>query len=231
MEKSGPRVLVTGGSRGIGRAIVLELAARGARIYASGRDEALLAELAASAGCRVGAFDLAEPEAPARLYEAAKRELGGFPEVLVNNAGFNARKSPALEIEAGELDAQYAVNLRAPILLCREAMRDMAAARRGRIVNVVSTTALFANETMGVYTAMKTGLRGFTTVLQKEARQYGVKVLGIYPGGVDTEFRANPRPDYLRPESAARLIVDAIYAPEDAVIHELVFRPLVESNF
>lgn len=165
------------------------------------------------------------------MYAAAKKALGAAPEVLVNNAGINPRKSPIADATLEDFDAQYAVNLRAPFLLCREAMRDMSAARRGHIVNIISSTALFANETMGIYTAMKSGMRGLTGVLIKEARRVGIKVTGVYPGGVDTEFRKVPRHDYMKPESAAKLIVDAIYAPDDAVVHELVFRPMVEENF
>jgi short-subunit dehydrogenase len=101
----------------------------------------------------------------------------------------------------------------------------------GHIVNVLSTCALFSNENMGIYTTMKAGLRDLTKVLTKEVRASGVKVTAVYPGGVDTEFRTNARPDYLRPESAAKLIVDALFVPEDAVIHDLVFRPMSESNF
>jgi NAD(P)-dependent dehydrogenase (short-subunit alcohol dehydrogenase family) len=84
---------------------------------------------------------------------------------------------------------------------------------------------------MGIYTTMKAGLRDLTKVLTKEVRASGVQVTAVYPGGVDTEFRANARPDYLRPESAARLIVDTLFAPEDAVVHDLVFRPMCETNF
>jgi NADP-dependent 3-hydroxy acid dehydrogenase YdfG len=59
----------------------------------------------------------------------------------------------------------------------------------------------------------------------------GVKVTGVYPGGTDTDFRAEERPDYLKPESAAQMIVQCINAPDDVVVHELVYRPMVESNF
>jgi len=231
MADNALKALVTGATRGIGRAIALELVARGASVFASGRDEILLDSLMRETGCAGRAFDLSDPEAAIRLYAAAKEYFGAAPDVLVNNAGFNARKSPIIEATVEEFDAQYAVNLRAPFLLCREALRDMAAARRGHIVNIISSSALFANETVGVYTTMKAGLRGLTGVLVKEARQSGVKVTAVYPGGVDTEFRKNPRHDYMKPESAARVIVDAIYAPEDAIVHELVFRPMVESNF
>jgi NAD(P)-dependent dehydrogenase (short-subunit alcohol dehydrogenase family) len=231
MPDTKPRVLVTGATRGIGRAIAVELVSRGASVYATGRNEALLSALLRETGCAGRAFDLADPAAALELYAGAKEYFDAAPDVLVNNAGFNSRKSPIMDVSLEDFDAQYAVNLRAPFLLCREALKDMAAARHGHIVNVISSAALFANETMGVYTAMKTGLRGFTGVLIKEARQFGVKVSGVYPGGVDTEFRKNARPDYMKPESVARMIVDAIYAPDDVVVHDLVFRPMVEGNF
>jgi NADP-dependent 3-hydroxy acid dehydrogenase YdfG len=59
----------------------------------------------------------------------------------------------------------------------------------------------------------------------------GVKVTAVYPGGVDTEFRPNARPDYMKPESAARMIVHCVTAPEDVVVHEITYRPMVETNF
>jgi short-subunit dehydrogenase len=78
---------------------------------------------------------------------------------------------------------------------------------------------------------MKHALHGFTGCLIKEARLVGVKVTGVYPGGVDTTFRPNARPDYLRASSAARMIMQCLTAPEDVVVHELIFRPMVETNF
>lgn len=222
--------LVTGATRGIGRALVCELAARGVRVFATGRAADLLTTLKAETGCAGQPADLAQPEQVLALYAAARAELGCI-DVLVNNAGFNNRKAPIAATELAEFEAQYAVNLRAPYLLCREALKDMAARRSGHIVNVLSTAALYANETMGIYTTMKAGLRGLTGVLVKEARQHGVKVTAVYPGGVNTTFRAQSRPDYMDPKSVAVMIADAIFAPPDVVVHELTFRPLVETNF
>jgi NAD(P)-dependent dehydrogenase (short-subunit alcohol dehydrogenase family) len=228
--KEARTALVTGASRGIGRCIVLEMVRRNIRVFASGRDEKQLASLARESGCAQGAFDLSRPEAVLELYRQAQEHFGEAPDILVNNAGFN-QKSPLVLASLEAFDAQYAVNLRAPFLLCREAGRDMGSRGSGHIVNVLSTCALFANENMGIYTAMKGALRDLTKVLTKELRPAGVKVTAVYPGGVDTAFRATARPEYLRPESVGRLIVDVLFAPEDAVIHDLVIRPMVETNF
>jgi NAD(P)-dependent dehydrogenase (short-subunit alcohol dehydrogenase family) len=222
--------LVTGASRGIGRIMVLDMVNRGLRVFASGRDQALLEGLREECGCAVSARDLSRPEEVLKLYGEAKGHFGEAPDILINNAAFN-HKAPLVEASLEEFDAQYAVNLRAPFLLCREAGRDMRARGSGHIVNILSTCALYANEHMGIYTAMKAGLRDLTKVLTKELRPSGVKVTAVYPGGVDTEFRPDARPDYLRPESAARLIVDTLFVPDDAVIHDLVFRPMIETNF
>lgn len=176
------------------------------------------------------AIDLAPAEAAVDLFAAARNALGRI-DVLVNNAGFNRAKEPLAKVTAEDLDASYAVNVRAPILLAREALQDMAPRRSGHILNIISSVAHTSMENYSVYSTMKHALHGFTGCLIKEARQVGVKVTGVYPGGVDTTFRANARPDYLRPESAAQMIVQCITAPVDVVVHELTFRPIIETNF
>ncbi len=223
--------LVTGATRGIGREIVRQLSARGVRVFATGRDAGLLETLCEETGCHAQAFDLSRAEEPAALYAAAKAALGAAPDFLVNNAGFNRRKAPAAEITAAELDEHYAVNLRAAVLLCGAAMRDMVPRKSGHIVNVISSVVFHQSENYGIYCATKCALHGFTVSLIKEARPHGVKVTGVYPGGTDTEFRALERPDYLRPESAAKMITDTLFVPADVVVHQLTFRPLVETNF
>lgn len=222
--------LITGATRGIGRALVLRLCARGVRVCATGRDTAQLAELRALTGCVTHAADLADPVQVERVWAEACTAVGPL-DILVNNAGFNRAKRPLAETTLADFDEQYAVNLRAPYLLCREALTTMIPRHRGHIVNVLSTCALHANENMGIYTAMKAGLRGLTGVLVKEARPFGVKVTAVYPGGVNTTFRAQARPDYLDPDSVAQMLESVLFAPADVVVHELTFRPLVETNF
>lgn len=222
--------LITGSTRGIGLEVARQLAAEGFKVFVTGRDADRVAAVRRELDCPGLAMDLAAPEAPLELHAAARRELGPM-DILVNNAGFNRAKTPIVEVAGEDLDASYALNVRAPILLAREALRDMAPRRSGHIVNILSSIVRTRAENYSVYTTMKQALHGFHGCLTKEARLVGVKVTGVYPGGVDTTFRANARPDYLRPASAARMIVQCLTAPEDVVVHELLFRPMVETNF
>jgi short-subunit dehydrogenase len=210
--------------------VARQLKTEGFDIFVTGRDAQRLDALGRELECPGLAIDLGGVEAPVQLFAAARQALGRI-DVLVNNAGFNRAKSPLAEVSAEDLDTSYAVNVRAPILLAREALKDMATRRSGHIVNVISSVVRASMENYSVYTTMKQALHGFTGCLIKEARLVGVKVTGVYPGGVDTTFRPNARPDYMRPASAARMIVQCLTAPEDAVVHELTFRPIVETNF
>lgn len=231
MGQAEPRTaLITGATRGIGREVARQLRAAGYAPFITGRDPRLATALQAELDCAGLALDLAEPDAPIRLFAAARKALGRV-DVLVNNAGFNKAKDPLTAVSAEDLDASFAVNVRAPMLLAREALKEMGPRRFGHIVNVISSIVYARTENYSVYTTMKHALHGFTGCLMKEARLVGVKVTGVYPGGVDTSFRPNPRPDYLRPESTARMIVQCITAPEDVVVHELTFRPMIETNF
>jgi NAD(P)-dependent dehydrogenase (short-subunit alcohol dehydrogenase family) len=225
-----PTALVTGATRGIGREVARQLHAAGFALFVTGRDPGLVASLRQELSCEGQALDLKAPGAATDLYTAARGALGPI-DVLVNNAGFNKAKEPIERVTAGDLDDSYAVNVRAPILLAREALRDMAPRRAGHIVMVLSSIVHVKPESYCVYATMKHALHGFTGCLTKEARLAGVKVTAVYPGGVNTSFRAQARADYLRADSAARVIVQCIAAPEDAVIHEITFRPMVETNF
>ncbi|MFA7256986.1 MAG: SDR family oxidoreductase [Kiritimatiellales bacterium] len=223
-------VLVTGATRGIGREAVKQLCAQGFTVFATGRDSQLLKELKKETGCLGEPFNLSEPDAPVALYAAASAVLGGI-DILINYAGFNPGKEPIVDVPAERLDASYAINFRAPYLLCREALREMGARRSGHILNVISTIARTSAPNYSTYCSLKYALHGFTLCLIKEARMVNVKVTGVYPGGTDTDFRPEDRPDYLKPESAAKMIVQCTNAPEDVVVHELVYRPMIESNF
>jgi NAD(P)-dependent dehydrogenase (short-subunit alcohol dehydrogenase family) len=223
-------VLITGATRGIGRELARQLHMAGFLLFVTGRDAGAVAAVRDEFSCPGCAADLKDSEAVVRLYTCAREGLGRV-DVLVNNAGFNKAKDPLTSVSERDLDDAYAVNVRAPILLAREALREMGARGSGHIVNVVSSIVRASMENYSVYTTMKHALHGFTGCLIKEARRVGVKVTGVYPGGVNTRFRAQPRPDYLEPASAARMIAHCIMAPEDVVVHEILYRPLVEDNF
>lgn len=223
-------VFITGATRGIGRELAKQLTQLDFRVFATGRDEALLALLKKETGCLGAVADLSDPEQAVGIYAKAKEALGAI-DVLVNNAGLNHLKAPVADIELDDWELQYAVNLRAPFLLSREALREMADRKSGHIINIVSTIAKTSSPNYAIYSTMKYGLMGFTKCLIKEAREVNVKVTAVYPGGTDTDFRAEERPEYLTAESAAKMVVHCITAPDDVVVHDLTYRPMVESNF
>ncbi len=229
-------MLLTGATRGIGRAAALRLARDGARLALCGRDETLLADVAAAARAAGAesvashAFDLADEAATLAMLDTVRSELGPIA-ILINNAGFNSRKAPLAEVSSDELDAVFAVNLRAPFALMRETHAEMKAAGGGHVVNILSTVCHADIETMGLYSAAKAGFEKLTRIYRKEARPDGIRVTAIYPGGVDTDFRANDRPDYMDAASVADAIHAVLTLPEDLVVHEFTFRPMVESNF
>jgi short-subunit dehydrogenase len=227
MSKS---VFITGATRGIGRELVVQLRASGYAVFGTGRDRALLESLKSETGCLGETADLTDPGQAVEIYQKARAALGQV-DVLVNNAGLNHRKAPVVDIELEDWELQCAVNLRAPMLLSREALRDMTGRKAGHIVNIVSTIAKTAQPGYSIYSATKYGFMGFTKCLIKEAREVNVKVTAVYPGGTDTDFRPEERPDYLSAASAAKMIIHCITAPEDVVVHDLTYRPMIESNF
>lgn len=223
-------VFITGATRGIGRELTKQLSELGYAVFATGRDAALLEELKTETGCLGETADLSDPDRAVGIYAKAAAALGRV-DILVNNAGLNHAKSPVSEIELADWELQYAVNLRAPMLLSREAMKEMGGRGAGHIVNIVSTIAKTSQPNYSIYSAMKYGFMGFTKCLIKEGREKNVKVTAVYPGGTDSDFRPEERPDYLSVESSASMVVHCITAPADVVVHDLTFRPMVESNF
>lgn len=229
-------VLLTGATSGIGRHLALSLAREGARLALCGRSAEkmarLLDELDTSSGSTFfgRTFCLSSEAEITRFVADTESELGAI-EILLNCAGVNSARGEVAEMNTSDLDWMLTINLRAPMIFMRECFKRMRERRRGHIVNVLSTVCLFSNEGIGAYTASKAGLDALTKVFRKEARSAGVKVTSIYPGGVNTAFRAQPREDYLSPESVAEAIVAVLKLNDDTAVHEFIFRPMVESNF
>ncbi|HFQ5083643.1 TPA: SDR family oxidoreductase [Vibrio vulnificus] len=221
------KILVTGATGGIGFEIVKLLTNKGHQVVATGRNQNKLVELEALNNCTTIQTDLSCPNQTLKMFRQAYDALNGI-DVLINNAGMNSRKCLIEDFTLDEFDEQYAINLRAPALLSREALKIMKVRKRGYIINVLSTAAKRANETMSVYTAMKQGLAGFSSILMKEAQPFGINVTSLFPGGTDTNFREADRPEYMSANGVAITIAHILDLPEDIIMHEMIFRPRVE---
>ncbi|MDQ3821800.1 MAG: 3-oxoacyl-[acyl-carrier-protein] reductase [Actinomycetota bacterium] len=179
----GKTALVTGGSRGIGRAIVLELARGGADVvvgYRSGAGEA--AEVAKEAGGRAVQADVSDAEQAARLVDEA-----GDLDVLVNNAGVT-RDGLLARMPDEDWRAVLDTNLGGVFHTCRAAARGMMRRRAGAIVNVSSIVGLHGNPGQTNYSASKAGIIGFTKALARELGGRGVRANVVAPGYVDTRL-------------------------------------------
>ncbi len=186
-----PRVaLVTGASRGIGRAIALELAQKGFRVVgtatttagAAGIDEAL----AAFAGSRGVVLDVTDGEAIMAAVDAIVRAQGGL-HVLVNNAGIT-RDMLSMRMKDDDWHAVLATNLTAVFRACRAALRPMMKQRYGRIVNITSVVGASGNPGQANYAAAKAGVAGMTRSLAREVGSRGITVNCVAPGFIETDM-------------------------------------------
>ncbi|MCC6217148.1 MAG: SDR family oxidoreductase [Polyangiaceae bacterium] len=210
--------VVTGASRGIGRATALALAARGVELALLGRPSDALAGTVAAArgqGARAEAIDCELADASS-IAAACGDLVGrrGAPAVVVNVAGVIHRGTVA-GAPVEQWDAQLAVNLRAPFLVARALLPAMLAAGAGRIVNVGSISSTVACPGAAAYAASKWGLVGFTKSLAAELTDSGVIALVVLPGSVDTEMLVGSGfPPRMTPaEVASTLVHYALDAP------------------
>lgn len=193
--------LVTGASRGIGRAIALKLAALGARVtvnYRSGEaaaDEVVEAITSAGGEARAFRADVSDEEAATSLVKSVVATYGQL-DILVNNAGIT-RDNIMARMKADDFDAVLATNLRSCWLMCRAALRVMMRARYGRIVNISSVTALMGNAGQSNYAASKAGIIGMSKSLAREIASRGITVNVVAPGFIATDMTAELPEDLL----------------------------------
>jgi 3-oxoacyl-[acyl-carrier protein] reductase len=205
----GRTALVTGGSRGIGRAIAAELANAGAAVvvgYRSGADEA--EEVAGEIGGRAVQADVSDPEEAKRLVEEA-----GDVDVLVNNAGVT-RDGLLARMSDDDWDAVLNTNLRGTFNTCRAASRGMMKRRGGSIVNVSSIVGVHGNPGQTNYAASKAGIIGFTKSLARELGSRGIRANVVAPGYVSTRL-TNELPEELQQAMLAQTPLGRFGDPED----------------
>jgi len=220
MDFKGKTALVTGGSRGIGRAVCLELARGGANVVlccagneAAAEETAKAAEAAGGGGkvlaLRCDVTDAAQVDA---LVKAAAERFGRV-DILVNNAGIT-RDGLMPRMSEADFDAVIAANLKGAFLCARAVSRLMLKQRYGRVVSVSSVVGLRGNAGQANYAASKAGLIGLTKSLAKELASRGVTVNAVAPGFIETDMTA-ALPDKARDAALSGVPMGRMGTPED----------------
>ena len=212
----GPVAIVTGASRGIGRAIALRLSATGARVVAGARKDhaaPVVEEIEASGGTAAGVtLDVTEPASVTGMVQTALDRFGRI-DVLVNNAGI-VRDQLLLRMKAEEWDAVIATNLTAAFACCRAVLRPMVRQRSGRIVNIGSVVGQAGNPGQANYAASKAGLIGFTRSLALEVASRGITANVVAPGMIATDMTAALDPG-AREALCGRIPLRRLGTPDD----------------
>jgi len=218
MSLEGKTALVTGGSRGIGRAVCLDLAARGAVVgvnYVSNSraaDETLAAVTAAGGtGFTIG-FDVADNAAVATAIKEITAEYGGV-DILVNNAGIT-RDGLMARMKEADWDAVLNTNLKGAFICSKAVMRTMMKKRWGRIINISSVVAFLGNGGQVNYAAAKAGLVGFSKSMARELAARKVTVNCVAPGYIVTDMTSELSED-IQEMIKARIPLGTLGTPED----------------
>ncbi len=218
IDLSGRVALVTGSTRGIGRAIAETLAECGASVAVVGRDQAradaAAEEIGRERGGRARGFacDVADPAQAAAAVEAVEKSLGSC-DILVNNAGLT-RDNLLIRLKDEDWDAVIDANLRGAFATVRAASRGMMKRRWGRIINIASVVGLTGNKGQANYAASKAGLIGLTKSVAKELASRDVLANVVAPGLIETDMTA-AMPEEARKQMAAAIPLERVGRPAD----------------
>ncbi|HEX7686711.1 MAG TPA: 3-oxoacyl-ACP reductase FabG [Burkholderiaceae bacterium] len=223
--------LVTGASRGIGRAIALALAQRGYRVIGTATSDAgaqaITEALAGHTGCKGVKLDVNDPAGVTAVVEGIVKEYGGL-QVLVNNAGIT-RDGLAMRMKDEDWDAVHDTNLKAVFRMTREVMRTMMKQRYGRIVNITSVVGASGNPGQANYAAAKAGVAGMTRALARELGSRNITVNCVAPGFIETDMT------HVLPEAQKAALLQQIPAnrlgrPEE-IAHAVAFLASPEAGY
>jgi NAD(P)-dependent dehydrogenase (short-subunit alcohol dehydrogenase family) len=235
MDLTDKVAVVTGASRGLGRAIAHAFAEQGARIYGLARSEDDLADVREEIGDAFTplACDVTDGDSVRQAFSRLADDAGRC-DVLVNNAGIGGFGNLE-ELEDDQWETMLDVNLRGVILCTRAALPMMKAQNErdgfgGHVVNIASVAGLVGNAQISVYNMTKFGVRGFSEALMKEVRDDRIKVTCVYPGSIATHFfqaaGSTASSGAMDPRDVAASILHAVASSPNYLVSEIMMRPL-----
>lgn len=205
-------VIVTGASRGLGKAIALALAKEGASLALIARTKTELESItdsakALGAKAMVISADLRKPEEITNAIQQVLESFGTI-DVLINNAGFSPQLRPVIETRLEDWDHVMELNARAPFLLSKACLPVMLQKKSGHIINIVTAAVELSIATISSYRASKAALLAFAQCMREEVKAHGVRVTNILPEPMDTPMRWEVMPEYPK---------DQVIAPAEVV--------------
>jgi NAD(P)-dependent dehydrogenase (short-subunit alcohol dehydrogenase family) len=236
-QLDGKVAIVTGASRGIGRAISVALAQEAATVVLAARSIQQLQQTAeriikAGGSAHIVHVELTEEDSIRNLVKVTAAKLGRL-DILVNNAGVT-HSAPLEETLTEDWQRCISITSRAPFILCREALPLLKKSDAAHIVNIASVVGVKGYPLQSAYTASKHALRGMTMSLAEELKGSNIRVHLLCPGGVDTDMVDNVRPDIakdelIKPEEIAELVLYLVTHKGNAVVDELHIRRATSS--
>ncbi len=224
LELRGKKALVTGGSRGIGKAIAIMLRDAGAEVGICGRTASHLKSATAELGVKGTEADVADEASVTRLFEFVDRELGGI-DVLINNAGIGTFATLAA-LKPDEWRRLIDTNLSGVYYCCHQAIPRMVARGGGWVINISSLAARNPFAGGAAYNASKFGLNGLTEAMMLDHRHENIRISTVMPGSVSTEFGRSGSADWkIAPEDVAEAVGAILSMPERTLISRLEMRP------
>ncbi|MGB2752071.1 MAG: SDR family oxidoreductase [Pyrinomonadaceae bacterium] len=231
MSLEGKVAIVTGGTKGIGRAIAESLLRAGLRVYICARDrngiEAAVGELSSKGEAFGKVCDMRDEEQVRNMLNSCDERLGGV-DILINNAGVGIMGKTVEEISGDEFRQTVETNLFGVFYACHHAIPLMKK-RGGYIINISSLAGQNAHPGMAAYNASKYGLNGFTEALMQEVRHDGIKVSYICPGSVNTYFGGDTPTDdkawQLQPDDVAQVVMNLLEMDPRALPSKVELRP------
>jgi 3-oxoacyl-[acyl-carrier protein] reductase len=233
MQLKNKVAIITGASKGIGRTVAIELAKRGVHVAISARSKNLLEDLSSkiSESGVTALYFRGDMSIESEIKKFVARVIGKFQrlDILINNAGIGYFNN-VIDLPTEKWDEMFNLNIRGLFIMTRETLPYLRKAGEAVIVNIASLAGKNAFTGGAGYAATKHAVLGFSRCLMLEERQYGVRVITICPGSVNTNFSPSAEDDQkkkrkLQTDDIASTIINAIQLPQRAMISEIDIRP------